>query len=230
MAGVSRLQYTTEMRIIRVMCTGRIDPSHIMRAFSNGMDGVYIAGCRLGECNYTTHGNHHAFRLVLLFKKILEQAGLSPERLRLDFMSGSEANLFIEGVNSFVRKVKELGPLGQSEGIDKEGLGLKLKAITKLIPYIRVVDNERLGVHFDTQEEYKEFYSGEELDGLFNELIANKLLLSQVMLLLHEKPLSTAEISKILGLAQPEIFRHLNIFARQGLIKYEESQKHFALA
>jgi len=212
------------------MCSGRVDPAHVLRAFSNGMDGVFIGGCRLNECNYITHGNYHALNMVLLFRKIMEHLGLNPERLRLEFMSGSEGNLFAEVVNDFVKKVKELGPLGKGEGIDENGLKLKLKAITKLTPYIRLVQNERLRVHFDTIEEYKEFYSSEELDRLFRELIADKLAISEIMLLLRERPLSTGEISKILGLTPSEISRHLNSSARQGLVRYEESQWRFALA
>jgi Fic family protein len=126
--------------------------------------------------------------------------------------------------------LKELGPFGKGEGIDENGLKLKLKAITKLTPYIRLVENERLSIHFDTIEEYKEFYSSEELDRLFRELIAEKLAISQIMLLLRERPLSTGEISKILGLTPSEITRHLNSSARQGLVRYEESQWRFALA
>ena len=74
----------------------------------------------------------------------MEHIGLNPERLRIEFMSGAEANLFVESVNDFVKKVKELGPLGKSEGIDENGLKFKLEAVTKLIPYIRLVERERL--------------------------------------------------------------------------------------
>jgi len=212
------------------MCTGRVDLAHILRAFSNGMDGVFIGGCRLNECNYITQGNYHVLNKVLLCRKIMEHLGLNPERLRLEFMSSGEGNLFAKVVDDFVRKVKELGPLGKGEGIDENGLKLKLKAFTKLIPYIRLVESERLRVHFATIEEYKKFYSGEELARLFRELIADKLAISQIMLLLQERPLSTGEISKILGLTPSEISRHLNSSARQGLVRYEESQKRFALA
>src|SRR5271157_4601970 len=99
MAGVSRLQYTTEIRLIRVMCSGRVDLSFVLRAFSNGMDGVFIGGCRLNECNYITHGNYHALNMVLLSKKLMEHLGLSPERLRIAFMSSGEGLLFAEVVN-----------------------------------------------------------------------------------------------------------------------------------
>ncbi|WP_368860936.1 hydrogenase iron-sulfur subunit, partial [Desulforhabdus sp. TSK] len=95
------MQYTTEMRLIRVMCTGRVDLAHVLRAFSNGIDGVFIGGCHLNECNYITHGNYHALNMVLLFKKVLEHVGLSPDRLRIEFMSGADAGIFVESVNDF---------------------------------------------------------------------------------------------------------------------------------
>ena len=227
---MSRLQYTTEIRLIRVMCTGRIDLSHVLRAFSKGIDGVFIGGCRLNECNYITHGNYQVLNKVLLCKKIMKHLGLSPDRLRLEFMSSGEGNLFAEAVDGFVKQVKGLGPLGQGEGIDENKLRLKLKAFTKLIPYIRLVESERLRVKFDTAKEYEQFYYSEELEKLFNELIADKLAISQIVLLLQERPLSTGEISNILDLTPSEIARHLNSSASQGLVRYEESQKRFALA
>jgi F420-non-reducing hydrogenase iron-sulfur subunit len=219
------------MKIIRVMCTGRVDPGHLLRAFSNGTDGVLIAGCHLGECNYITNGNYHALNMVLLFRRILGYIGLNPERLRIAFMSGAEGNLYAEAVNNFVNQVKELGPLGKGEGIKNESeLKLKLKAITRLVPYLRLVENERLRAHFKTLEEYQEFYSGEEFEKIFEELIADKLAISQITLLLQERPLSTAEISKIIGLTPSEISRHLNSSSKQGLVKYEVNQKRFVLA
>ena len=145
MAGVSRLQYTTETRVIRVMCSGRVDLEFVLRAFSNGMDGVFIGGCRLNECNYITHGNYHALNMVLLCKRIMEHIGLNPERLRIEFMSSAEGILFAEVMNDFGKKVKELGPIGKGEGIDENELKSKLAEITKLVPYIKVMKNEKLG-------------------------------------------------------------------------------------
>ncbi len=119
------------------MCSGRVDLEFVLRAFSNGMDGVFIGGCRLNECNYITHGNYHALSMVLLVQKIMEHIGLNPERLRIEFMSAGEGILFAEVTNDFVRQVKELGPLGKSEGMDQPALKFKLEAVTKLIPYIQ---------------------------------------------------------------------------------------------
>ncbi len=212
------------------MCTGRIDLAHLFRSFSNGNDGVLIGGCRLNECNYITHGNFHALNMVLLSKKIMAHIGLNPDRLRIEFMSSGEGNLFAEVVDDFVGEVKELGPLGKGEEIDEKRLAINLEAITRLIPYFRLVEIERLRGHFDTLEGYQEFYGSEEFARLFHELIADKLAISQIMLLLREKPLSTGEISEIIGLSPSEVSGHLNSSARQGLIRYEESDKRFALA
>ena len=218
------------MRLIRVMCSGRVDLAHVFRAFSNGADGVFLGACHLNECNYITHGNYHALTMVSLAKKLLEHIGLNPERLKIAFMSGSEANLFIEGVNGFVKKVKELGPLGRGEGLDEKELKFKLEAVTRLIPYIRLVERERLRLPAMPEEEYRKFFDSDELNRLFNETIADKLAISQIMLLLREGPLSTAEIAKTLGLTPSKVSKHLNASSKQRLVRYDESRKCFALA
>jgi F420-non-reducing hydrogenase iron-sulfur subunit len=218
------------MRLIRVMCSGRVDLAHVFRAFSKGADGVFIGACHLGECNYVTHGNYHALTIVNIGKKVMEHIGLNTERLRIQFMSGAEASLFVESVNDFVKKVKELGPLGKSEKIDEKGLKVKLEAVTKLIPYIRLVERERLRMPAMSEEEYDEFFTSDEFNRLFNELIVDKLAISQIMLLLRERPLSTGKISEMLGLTPSEVSRHMNTSSRHGLVRYDESRKCFALA
>jgi coenzyme F420-reducing hydrogenase delta subunit/Fe-S-cluster-containing hydrogenase component 2 len=172
MAGVSRLQYTTEVRLIRVMCSGRVDLEFVLRAFSNGIDGVFIGGCRLNECNYITHGNYHALNMVLLCRKIMEHIGLNPERLSIEFMSSAEGILFAEVMSEFGNKVKELGPLGKGEGIDQNELKSKLAEITKLVPYIKLVKNEKLASRLENPEEYDKLFTKDEIDRLFSEVIS----------------------------------------------------------
>jgi coenzyme F420-reducing hydrogenase delta subunit/DNA-binding transcriptional ArsR family regulator len=212
------------------MCTGRVDLEFVLRAFSNGMDGVFIGGCRLNECNYTTQGNYHALHMVLLCKKIMEHIGLNPERLRIEFMSSAEGNRFAEVVNDFVKKIKELGPLGIGEGIDKKELNLKLNAAKNLVPYIKLVERERLRVHFETEEEYKEFFASDEMNRLFRELIVDKLTMNQILSLLRERPLTTGQIAEILGLSPSEVSRYLNSSAKEGLVRFDEIQKCFVPA
>jgi F420-non-reducing hydrogenase iron-sulfur subunit len=212
------------------MCSGRVDMDFIIKAFSNGMDGVFVGACRLAECNYITHGNYHALNLVLTFKKIMNYIGLNPERLRIEFMSSGEGIRFAEVVNDFTRKIRELGPLGVGEGLDENTLKFKLEAVKNLVPYIRLVERERLRVHFDTLEKYNEFFTGEEASRLLQELILDKLAISEIMLLLRDRPLSVSEISGILGLNPSEVSRHLNSSAKQGLVRFNEHQKRFTTA
>jgi coenzyme F420-reducing hydrogenase delta subunit len=230
MAGVSRLQYSTEIRLIRVMCSGRVDLSFILRAFANGMDGVFVGGCRLRECNYITHGNFHALSVVLMFQKIMRHIGLNPERLGIQFLSSGEGILLTEVINDFCRSIREIGPFGKSEGLNENGLKLKLAAVSQLIPYLKLVERERLRLPFNTEEEYNRFFAGEELTRLFEELVIEKLAVSEITLLLKDNPLSTAEIAKALDLNPSEVSRHLNISSRHGLVRYDEGLKRYALA
>ena len=212
------------------MCSGRVDLEFILRAFSNGQDGVFIGGCKLDECNYITHGNYDALSVTYLCRKIMEHIGLNPERLRIQFMSGADGNLLAEVADDFTRKIKSLGPLGKGEGLDVKGLKVKLEAVRKLVPYIRLVERERLRIPVKSKESYHDFFTSDAFDRLFNELIANKMAMSQIMLLLQERPLSTGGISEMLGLSPSEISRHMNVSSRHGFVRYDESLKCYALA
>ena len=212
------------------MCSGRVDLEFILRAFLNGQDGVFVGGCRLGECNYITHGNYDALSNTHICRKIMEHIGLNPERLRIEFMSGADGNILAEVTNEFTNKVRELGPLGKSEGIDENELKLKLEAVSKLVPYIKLVERERLRVPVKSEEEYNKFFISDEVNRLFDELIGDKLSISQIMLHLRGKPLSTGELSEILGLNPSEVSRHMKSSSRQGLVRYDETRKCYALA
>jgi coenzyme F420-reducing hydrogenase delta subunit/Fe-S-cluster-containing hydrogenase component 2 len=172
MAGVSRLQYTTEIRLVRVMCSGRVDLEFVLRAFANGMDGVFIGGCRLNECNYITHGNYHALNMVLLCRKIMAHIGLNPARLSVEFMSSGEGILFTEVVDEFCRSVKALGPLGKGEALDGDELRSKLAEVRKLVPYIKIVKEKKLAARLENKEEYDGFFTADEVDELFREVVS----------------------------------------------------------
>ncbi len=152
--------------MIRVMCSGRVDLEYVLRAFSNGVDGVFIGGCRLNECNYITHGNFDALNMALLGRRILAHIGLDPDRLRVEFMSSGEGLLFADVVDGFTRRIRELGPLGQSEGIDAEKLRADLDAVRKLVPYIKLEKREKLASRLQSEEEYDGLFSAEEIEAL----------------------------------------------------------------
>ena len=110
LAGVSRIQYPPNIRIIRVMCSGRIDPAFVLEAFKDGADGVLVAGCHPpSDCHYIS-GNFKALRRITLLKKALKEFGIEPERLRLEWISASEGDKFAEVVRDMVEEIKNLGP------------------------------------------------------------------------------------------------------------------------
>ena len=110
LAGVSRIQYPPNIRIIRVMCSGRIDPAFVLEAFKDGADGVLVAGCHLpSDCHYIS-GNFKAMRRVNLLKRVLKDFGIEPERLRLEWVSASEGDKWAAVVKSMVEDLKKLGP------------------------------------------------------------------------------------------------------------------------
>jgi F420-non-reducing hydrogenase iron-sulfur subunit len=212
------------------MCSGRVDLSFVLRAFSKGIDGVFIGGCHLNECNYVTGGNYHALSMVLLCRKLMEHMGLFPERLRVEWVSSGEGIRFAEIMNDFAGALKELGPLGEGEGVDRSALKLKLEAATRLVPYIRLVEREKLRVPVKSSEAYHRFYDSDDVRRLFDESIGEKLALGQIALLLGEEPHSTREISEVLGMPPSDVSRHLNSSSKQGLVRYDSGRKCYVLA
>jgi coenzyme F420-reducing hydrogenase delta subunit len=210
------------------MCTGRVDLGFILRAFFNGTDGVFIGGCWPGECHYITEGNYLALSTVHLARKLLKQIGVNPARLRLEWVSAAEGSRYAEVMNDFTKTLKELGPLGRE--IDPKALKLKLEAIRNLIPYIKLVERERLRVPHKSEKEYIDFFTSDEFDRLFQRLIGDRLVTSQIVALLRERPLSTGEISEELGLVPSEVSIHLKNSARQGLVHFDEDRKRYVAA
>ena len=108
LAGVSRFQYHSSVRIIRVMCSGRMDPGLILTAFEKGMDGVIVSGCHPGDCHYIS-GNEKAEKTIESTKRLLKTVGLSEKRLRLQWVSAAEGQKFSESINEFVDEIKNIG-------------------------------------------------------------------------------------------------------------------------
>jgi F420-non-reducing hydrogenase iron-sulfur subunit len=111
LAGTSRIKYAPNVRVIRVMCSARVEPAFILKAFKSGADGVLVLGCHPGDCHYT-EGNFKTMRRIPLLKKMLTQFGIEGDRLRLDWVSASEGDRFATVINEMTEKVRSLGPLG----------------------------------------------------------------------------------------------------------------------
>jgi len=110
LAGTTRLKYAPNVRVVRVMCSGRIDPQFVLEAFAKGADGVLIGGCHPGDCHYES-GNYKTLRRYPLLKRMLTELGIEEERFRLEWISASEAEPLRVVVNDMVEKIRALGPL-----------------------------------------------------------------------------------------------------------------------
>jgi len=114
LAGTARMKYPPNLRVIRVMCSGRVDPNFILEALARGADGVLVLGCHPGDCHYT-EGNYKCQRRLPLTRKLAEQMGIDPRRIRLEWVSASEGARFTQVVTEFTEQVRALGPLQLAE-------------------------------------------------------------------------------------------------------------------
>jgi len=109
LAGVSRLHYPPNMVPIRLMCSGGLDPSYVIKALKEGADGVFIGGCHIGDCHYQS-GNRQTLKRIAILKKMLKEFGIDPRRVRLEWISAAEGIKFAKVIAEFVNQLKELGP------------------------------------------------------------------------------------------------------------------------
>ena len=114
LAGTSRMKYTPNVSVVRTMCSGRVDPQLILFAFRHGADGVLVGGCHPGDCHYQ-EGNYKALRRIKLLRRMLPQFGIEAERLRLEWISASEAERLRDVVNEFTEQIRKLGPLQRKD-------------------------------------------------------------------------------------------------------------------
>ncbi len=120
-AGVGRYQYPPNLRVIRMMCTGRLDPSFPLEGLANGADGIFVGGCHPGECHYID-GNYHALVSASLVHETLVRLGVKKERFLIEWASAAEGPNFVKIITAFTKQVASLGPLGEAEGLEPGAL------------------------------------------------------------------------------------------------------------
>lgn len=203
MAGVSRYQYPTNIRIIRVMCSARVDAVAVLRGFLYGADGMFVSGCHPGDCHYIS-GNYHAERKIKMTRKLMEHVGLEGDRLFLDWVSAAEGQRFADLVSGFVSRVKELGPLGEYEGIDLEELKRRLSAA------IDAAGTDRLRWLVGREWElvtkgntYGSKVSQETFDSVMDDAVRQEYVKASIALALEDGPMSAKGLAEKIG-ALPE--------------------------
>jgi len=213
LAGVSRFQYPPNVRIIRVMCSGRVDPELILDTFLHGADGVFIGGCHFGDCHYL-EGNYYAEKKIEMAKRLLKVAGVEPERLRLEWVSASEGGRFAAVMKEFTEEIKVLGPIK----FDIERLeAVHIAAADYKLRILATKERELL----EGGNKYGEVFTQHEMDRLLDDMV-QEVYESKRILLKLKKPKSVKEIALDLNLKPNEVFRHILDLRRHELIEIHE--------
>jgi coenzyme F420-reducing hydrogenase delta subunit len=221
LAGVSRYQYPPNIRVVRVMCSGRVDPIIIYEAFLRGADGVFIGGCHPGDCHYQK-GNYQAERKIKITKRILSKVGIEPGRLRLEWVSASEGGRFAQVMDEFKNQISELGPNPAKENKD---IIEKLKAAQDEASDVRMrwlVGKERKLI--EEENVYGERLEQEEFDNVINEALSSEFVRNRILNMTKEHPKSVLEMAKELDENPKDILRQIIALRRKGLVELKEIQ------
>ena len=220
LAGISRFQYPPNTRVIRVMCSGRVDPVFIPKAFLVGYDGVMILGCHPGDCHYLT-GNYQAEKKINLTRKLLNMAGIDSERLLLDWVSAGEGERFSQVVRQFIEKIRTLGPFP----LDQEMKG-KLKAVRSSLEGEKIRWMVGKGPELMEMENvYKERVPKERLEELIEATIRDELIKNRIIQLVEIKPITAAEITQTLNLKLKDTLSYLVSLVGEGKIGFHPSEE-----
>jgi len=211
MAGISRIQYPPNVRIVRVMCSGRVDPVFVLRAFLSGFDGVLVLGCHPGDCHYLV-GNYHAEKKMNRLKKLLEIAGIASERLYIDWVSAAEGARFAQIVGSFTERIRRKGPLEKSSSLLQR---LNAAELTMQCERVRWLLGNELNL-LEKGNAYGEKVSLEELDTAASEAIKDEFFKGWLALILEEHPMSVREMAATTGLSLPMISSYLTELEEGG--------------
>ncbi|UCF07998.1 MAG: hydrogenase iron-sulfur subunit [Thermoplasmata archaeon] len=221
LAGVSRFQYPPNIRIVRVMCSGRVDPLFVIEMFLQGADGVFIGGCHPGDCHYM-EGNYHTEKRVSMLRKILAQSGLEPVRLGLEWIAASEGERFANTMKQFTEQIKALGPNPVSG--DKPDM----KTMEALYVARSVVEDFRLrtlvGKELNLIEKgnvYDEKITQARIEELLDNAIIEELLRTRILLLAKDEPQSVKGLSKMMNVPSQEVLKHIVTLRDRNLIKLE---------
>jgi F420-non-reducing hydrogenase iron-sulfur subunit len=164
---------------------------------------------------------------IYLCKKLIEQIGLSPDRLQIGWVSSSEGVRFSSIITEFTKQIKKLGPLGEGKVEKIAHLRLKLEAAKNLVPYLKLIEINKIRLPLDTAMGYEEFSHQVETNRLFQVLIRNELIISEILLLLKEKGMSAEELSNSLELSVSEVSQCIHRLAERGLIRVDDTHRRF---
>lgn len=218
LAGVSRFQYPATIRIIRVMCSARVEPRFVLRALMNGLDGVLVLGCHFGDCHYIS-GNYRCKYRMETVKELLTIVGINPERLYVGWVSAAEGQQFAQTVASFTDQLMAIGPLGEAESENGDKINENLAAAICALSSDRVrwLIGER-EILVEGQNVYGNQMPPEEYQQLLLDSLIDEYKCSKVEQAIKDEPLSVKEMAGRIDLIPREVLPYINLLKDNGRV------------
>jgi len=218
LAGVSRIQYPSNIRIVRVMCSGRIDPTIPLEVFMRGADGILVLGCHPGDCHYV-EGNLYEERKIKMLKMLIALTGLEPERLRLEWVSASEGQRFAQVVTEFTEQIRNIGPSPLSGEKPNQKIFENLQAARNVASEFRL--RVLIGRERELTEKsnvYGKKVSQEEFDSLLREIVEAEFIRHKIYLLTKTEPLSVKALAEAVKMKPADVLREIVNMRRRNMI------------
>jgi F420-non-reducing hydrogenase iron-sulfur subunit len=223
LAGVSRIQYPTNLRVIKVMCSGRVEPGMVLGLLEAGADGVMITGCHIGDCHYIS-GNLHTKRKYSLLQRLLAKTGLEPQRTRLEWNSAAEGQRFANLVKEFTEQVRAVGPTPIKAPNPNPRILLNLRAAKKAADSFRlralVGKEEKLTT---TGNVYGENVEQDDFNAVMDEAVETEFQIHRIHLMLQDRPRSVKEIAHQLDIRPRTILNYVVALRQRGWIDLKET-------
>jgi len=219
LAGISRFQYPPNTRVIRVMCSGRIDPAFIPRAFLAGFDGVMILGCHPGDCHYLS-GNIQAERKITLLRKLLSDEEIGEERLILDWVSAGEGQRFAQIVRSFTERIAALGPFPATRETEEKMRAIQTSLESEKIRWMAGKAPELL----EKENVYGERTDAGRVKEVLEKTVREELRKNRILVLLESGTMTAKEISEKLHLSLKETLYHLVSLVGERRIDFDPTE------
>lgn len=218
LAGVSRIQYPPNIRIIRVMCSGRVDPVIVLEMFASGADGVIVTGCHPGDCHYVA-GNLYEERKIKMLKKLIALTGLELGRLRLEWVSAAEGQRFAQVVTEFTEQIRKLGPSPVSGEKPNQQIFENLQAAKNAAAgfKLRILVGRELELT-EKNNVYQEKLSQEEFDSMLDEIVEAEFIQHKIHLLTRTKPLPVKVLAEAVEMKPAVVLRQIVDMRRRNMI------------
>jgi len=211
------MQYTTDVRIIRLMCTGRVDPTMVVDAFIEGADGIMVVGCHFGDCHYIS-GNYQAKVKIGLASRTLGYVGLNTGRVAFNQCSSAEGERFVGQVTAFQNGVRELGPLGSAEGIPLPKLKDRLETARAALAGEKLRWVAGKFTEFEnTGNKYGERFTEHEMWRTLDTIVIDEIATHGILKEMQKGPVSVRELSRRLEIAPPDALKYVLALQRRGL-------------